>query len=127
VDREVPGEPVAIRLQNRPRLVRDARVLEPRVREGPRDATVELGRRRRVHPLALVQALQIDDVDDASRGELRHDLVRPLVARIELEADLRIELAPLADGALGDREADRPRLAADDLGERAPRLPERKI
>ena len=91
VDREVPREPVAVRLEHGPRLVVDARVLEPRLRERLGDAAVELRRRRRVDPVAVVQALEVDDVDGAGRGELRDDLVRPLVARVELEADPGIE------------------------------------
>ena len=127
VDREVPGEPVAVRLEHGPRLVVDARVLEPGLRERLGDAAVELGGRRRVDPVAVVEPLEVDDVDGAGRRELRDDVVGPLVARVELEADLRVERAQLRDGALGDDERDRPRLARDGIRERAPRLPERQV
>ena len=127
VDREVPRQPVEVRLEHGPRLVVQPRILEPRLRERFCDAAVELGRGRRVDPVAVVQALEVDDVDGAGRGKFRNHLVRPLVARVELEADLRVELPQLLHRALGDDERDRPRLAPDGVGKRAARLAQREV
>ena len=88
---------------------------------------VELGGRRRLHPLAVVQAFQVDDVDGACLRELGDEVVRPLVTCIELEAKFRIELAPLANRALGDDEAHGLRLAARYGCEGRVRLAQREI
>ena len=118
VDREVPGDPVAMRLEHRIGLLVQARILEPGVRKRAGDAAVELGGGGGVDPFALVEALQVDDVDGAGGGELGHDLVGPGVAGVELEADSRGDGAPAGDVALGDDEADGLRLAADCFGQR---------
>src|SRR4029079_1172875 len=73
------------------------------------------------------EPLEVDDVDGAGSGEVGDDVVRPLVARIELEADLGVERAQLLDGALRDDERDGRGLAADGLRERAPRLAQRQV
>ena len=127
MDREVPGEPPLVRLEHGARLVVQAGVLEPRLRESLGDAAVELCRRRRVEPVALVQALEIDDVDGAGGSELGDDLVRPRVARVELEAKSGVEVEQLPDRALRDDERDRPRLPLERSGERASGLPQREV
>ena len=127
VDREVPREPVAVRLERGTRLVVDARVLEPGLRERLGDAAVELRRRCRVDPVAVVQAFEVDDVDGARRGELRDDLVRPLVARVELETDPGVEREQLLHRALRDDERDGTRLPSDRSRERAARLAQRQV
>ncbi len=128
VDRRVPGQPVAVRLQRRPRVVVEPGVLDVRVGKRLGDAAVERGARVGVDPVAAVVALQVDDVDGAGRSELGHDLVRPAVARVHLEAQGRGELEPRADVAAGrDDEGQRPRLAADGLGDRLSSLSQREV
>jgi hypothetical protein len=75
----------------------DPRVLDVRVGKGVHDAAVELRAGIGVDPLAAVVPLEVDDVDRAGRRELRDDLVRPAVARVDLEAERGRELQPGAD------------------------------
>ena len=65
VDRRVPRDAVADRVEQRLRLVVHVRVLEPRVRERLDHHPVQLGIGLHVHRRALVLALEVERVDRA--------------------------------------------------------------
>src|SRR5436190_10008045 len=94
MDRSVPGDAIAVRLEYGISLGRECGILDPRVAERLGDATVQLGVGRVVDRGAVVLALQIDDVDDVAGHELRDHLVRPIGGRVELESQVRVELEP---------------------------------
>ena len=101
---------------------------------------VELGVGLDVDRGALVLALQVERVDGARLDQLPDQLVGPVVGRVELEAQGRVDLEPLADrldrGDLvgsgrrqphRDDEGDRPRLAPEHLVQRLARLAQRQV
>ena len=122
MDRCVPRDPVPVRLQHGPRLVRQGRVLEPRLREGDRDAAVEQRVGVLVDRRAFVRALEVDRVDGLGRDELRDELFVPAARRVELEADPRVAGAQALHGLrrCGLAEAKR-----DDVAHGGRRAPER--
>src|SRR5919108_1582890 len=135
MDGRVPGDAVVVRLENRPRLVSEGRILEPSIRERDRDASVEERIRGLVDRSAFVGALEVERVDCAESDELRDDLLRPRARRVELEADARVSLDEAQHRierrwvaeAERDDVADRLRRAPHGSGERLTRLTKRKI
>ena len=95
------------RLEQRPGLLVDVGVLEPGLGEGLDQLRVELGVGLDVDRRAFVEALEVERVDRAGLGQRRDQLVVPVVGRVELEAQRRV------DGEAGpqrlDRGAARPR------------------
>ena len=96
--------------------------------EGRDDAAVERRVRWRAE-FAAEDPFEVHGLDPAGRGQRRHDLVRPVGVRVELEAKLRIQLEPArhARDARRDDEAKRLRLSSDRLPERQPGLSERQV
>ena len=88
MDRRVPGDPVADRLEERPGLVVDVGVLEPGVGEGLDQLRVELGVGLDVDRGAFVEALEVERVDGAGLDQRGDQLVVPVVGRVELEAQV---------------------------------------
>src|SRR5262249_4407384 len=115
MNRRVPRDPVAMRLERLLGLGREGGVLDPRIRERLGDAAVELGVRRVVDGCPRVAALEVEDVDDVAHRELVDEAVRPLGGGIELEPELRVELEPRRQRRLVHRgdEADRLRPALE--------------
>ena len=77
VDRRVPGDPVAVRLEDGIRLVVQRGILQPRLGKRERDARVEGRVRRLVDRRALVGALEVERVDRAGLDELVDQSVVP--------------------------------------------------
>ena len=135
VDDRVPGDPVAVRLQDRIGLLGQRRVLDERLREALRHQAVEPRVGRLVDDRAAVLALQVDRLDRPELRELGYERVVPRAARVELELQAGVVLEPPADAGARRRvaevhrhdEADRPHLALDGIGERSARLPERQV
>ncbi len=134
VDRSVPGDPVAVRPEDRVGLVGHGRIFEPDLGKALGDAAVELEVRRSRARIRVV-SLVVDDVDRSGRRELVHELVRPGGLGVELEAQLWIELQTSAQ-RLGrgrvaetgrDDEGHRLRRPAEGVAERQPRLPQRQV
>ena len=96
----VPGDPVAVRLEDGIRLLVQRGILEPRVRKRERDARVEGRVRRLVDRRALVGALEVDRVDRACLDELVDQSVVPRPCRVELEAQVGIEIEQARSGAI---------------------------
>ena len=135
MDRRVPGDAVAMRLEHRGRLGGERRVLQPRLGKPFGDAAVEVGIGRRVDGRALVVTLEVDRVDGACRRELGDERVRPLGVRVELEPQTRVEVEPCLEAlrrrrlaeAHRDDERDLAWLPSDRVAERDSRLPKRQI
>ena len=123
VDRRVPGDAVAVRLERGVGLG-DGQVgiLEPRLGERLGDAAVEAGVGVDVDRRALVGALEVDRRDRAGRRRAARS-ARPSQSgvAVELEAQPRVDLEPARDRLEArrvaephrDDEADRPRLAPE--------------
>ena len=77
VDRRIPGDPLAVRLEDGIRLVVQRGILQPRLRKGERDARVEGRIRRLVDRRSLVGALEVERVDRAGLDELVDQSVVP--------------------------------------------------
>jgi hypothetical protein len=114
---------------------RQVGILQPGLRERLGDPAVELGVGRDVDGRALVGALEVDRRDGAGGGELRQQPVVPGRRRVELEARAGIRREAPRHG-LGarrltepqrDDEVDRPRLAPEQVGERAAGLAQREV
>ena len=106
VDRRVPGDPLGDRLEQRPGLVGDVGVLEPGLGEGLDQLRVELGVGLDVDRGAFVEALEVERVDGAGLDQRGDQLVVPVVGRVELEAQGRV------DGEAGEQRLDRGALLA---------------
>ena len=102
VDRRVPGHPLRDRIQDRPRLVVDVRVLEPGVGEGLDQLRVEHRVGDDVDRGAFVEALEVERVDRAGLDQRRDQLVVPVVEGVELEAQGRVDLEPFSTGSIED-------------------------
>ena len=132
MDRRVPGDPVAVRLEHGIGLRGQRRVLDPSVREAGGDALVEHGVRRLVDDGAVVGALEVDGVHRARGCELLDEVVTPVARRIELEARRRIARQQLPEHvdrleALRDDEVHCAGLSAHGIGERALGLAQREV
>ena len=131
VDGCIPRDPRPMRFENGIRLVVQRRILQPRLREGQRNARVEGRIRRLVDRCALVRALEVERVYGAGLDKLRDNRVVPCGRRVELDAQVGIEVEPGAQRrnrrgvaeAHGSDEAERLGLALERLRERRPRLP----
>ena len=84
----VPRDAVGVRLEQRLRLGGERGILDPRVGERLEHPPVEVGIGRVVDHGAGVLALEVDRVDAAQRLELGEDLVGPVRAGVELEAQV---------------------------------------
>ena len=130
VDRRVPRDPIAVRLEDGIRLVVQRGILQPRVRKRERDARVEGRIRRLVDRRSLVGALEVERVDRAGLDELVDQSVVPRPCRVELHAQVGIEVEPGAERRDRRRVAEPHRrdeaeglgLALERLGERLARL-----
>ena len=135
VDRGVPRDLVAVRLQERVDLRREPRVLVPGAGERGDDAAVQVRVGADVDDRPLVVALEVDAVDRAGGHEAGDDLVRPGRRRVELEAQRRVVreslLQRLQRGRLAQaqrhHEGHRLRLAPQRLVQREPGLVEREV
>jgi hypothetical protein len=93
VDRGVPGDAIAVGLQGLGRLgVAEVGVLDPGVGERLGHAPVEVGVGDHVHRRALVVALEVHRVHGPGGRQLGHQLVRPGVGGVELEARAGVAL-----------------------------------
>ena len=72
-------------------------ILQPRIREGQRDARVEGRVRRLVDRRPLVGALEVERVDRACLDELVDQSIVPRPGRVELHAQVGIEIEPGAE------------------------------
>ncbi len=125
---------LAMRLEHQVGLGGHGRVLDERVRESLGHAAVEVEVGRRV-ALGAVVGLEVDGDDRVGRGELGDQLVGPVARRIELEAQVLVELEPAVDlrgarrvaQAGRDHEGDRLGLTSDELGERDICLAQREV
>ena len=121
---------VAVRLEDGIRLLVQRGILHPRVRKRERDARVEGRIRRLVDRRSLVGALEVERVDRAGLDELVDQSVVPRPCRVELHAQVGIEIEPGAERRDRRRVAEAHRrdeakglgLALERLGERLARL-----
>jgi hypothetical protein len=135
VDRRVVGDPVPGAPEQRGDLREVVRVLEQRVREQLHRALVHGEQRALLAGVEPVMALEVDDLDGARGGDLRHQLGRPRVREVDLEAQVRMDLQPPGDRVERRRvaepqrvdEAQRRRLAAQHLVQRLAHLREREV
>src|SRR3954454_4426155 len=99
VDRLVPGDPVAVGLEQALRPVLERRILDPRTGQPLDDAPVQavLGRHR--HGEVAVGALEVDDIDAAQLRELRDDAVVPAGRGVQLEAQPGVLAQPRPERA----------------------------
>ena len=118
-----------MRLEHLVGFGRQRRILDPGLRERCRNPPVQLWVRRVVDRSAAVLPFQVDDVDDSARRELRDELVRPVGRRVELEAQIGVELEPRIDrrGAVRGHEAHGFRLALECGGDVEPVVLERIV
>ena len=128
VDREIPGDAIAVRREHRIGLRRQPGILDPGVGKALGGEPVEVRPGCGVDPVPLVEALQIDGIDGAGRCESVDELGRPFVARVELEAQRGIELE-VGERVLlrRDDEGDGPRLSSERLCDGEPGLAEREV
>jgi len=124
-----------VRLEERDRLGRQSRVLDPRLRELLQHPGVQRGVGRVVDHRPAVLPLEVDGVDALEPAELVVDLVRPVGPCVELEAQRGVEAEegaePFRRGWVaepsGRDERDGLRLTAHRTAERDARLAQREI
>ena len=125
VDRRVPGDPVAVRLEDLGLLAgRDVGILDQRVRQRLDDEPVQARRRGPLVRAPGVRLLEVDHVHRIEGRELGDELLRPARLRVELEPHALERVQPLRASVRqrrGDDEGHRPRLAPEHLVERAGR------
>ena len=136
VDRRVPGDAVAVGLERGVGLgLGQVGVLEPGVGQRLGDPAVERRVGVDVDRRALVGALEVDRGDRAGLDELLDQLAGPVGRAVELEAQPRVDLEPVAHRLEArrvaepqrDDEADRAVLAAQHVAERAAGLAQREV
>jgi hypothetical protein len=74
-----------VRLENRARLIRERRILDPGLREALRDEPIQPRIGWLVDNGSFVLALEVDRFDAAELGQLGDELVRPAAPGVELE------------------------------------------
>ena len=129
VDGRVEREPVEVAGEGLENVGGERGILDHGVREAVGDQPVEGGIGSDVDRRADVVRLEVGDAHPAGRGERVHVRLVPLAGdRVDLELEVGRDLEPAADVlARRDDEAQRRRLAPDDLAERAARLAQREI
>ena len=85
VDDRVPGDPLCVRLEDRPCLVGHGGILDQCIREALDEEPVQPRVGRLVDHRAFVLALEVEDVDAAELDQLGDELLRPAAPRVELE------------------------------------------
>ena len=128
VDRRVEAEAILRSREGLAAPVLEPCVLDHHVREALDHQAVLLRIGREIDRRPAVVRLQVEDAHAIGRSEPLHQRAIPVLPHVQLELELGVQLAVRLDlGARGRDEADGLELTPENVGERAPGLPQREV